>query len=133
MLAASTGWLLAGLVYDALAVSRDIDPDTLTRQVRELVPWLLTGFVIQVLLGALSYLIPILLGGPPSIGRRTTAAANRWGFVSMALLNAGAALLAVGRFTPRYMGWLFVAVAIGVFAWSVASATAVRARATIAP
>jgi nitrite reductase (NO-forming) len=131
MLAASTGWLLSGLVYDAVAVSRDADPSTLSAHVGKLAPWLLTGFVIQVLLGALSYLVPVLLGGGPSINRRTAAIVNRWGFVPTVLLNAGVLLLAFGGSAPSRAGWILVAAAIIVFAVSVTSAAVVRASADI--
>lgn len=128
MLAASTGWLLIGIVYDAVALSRDHDPFTLAGHIGRLVPWLLTGFVVQVLIGALSYLVPILLGGPPSIGRRTAAAVNRMGYVTAALLNVGVVLLAVAHLVPARLGWLLIAAAITVFAGSVVSAAVVRAR-----
>lgn len=129
MLAASTGWLLVGLVCDGVALGTDSDPSALAARVGRLAPWLLTGFVIQVLLGALSYLIPVLLGGRPNVGRRTAAALNRWGLVPTLLLNVATLFLALGGSTLARTGWILTAVAIVVFAASAAAAAAVRARA----
>jgi len=133
MLAASTGWLVLGLVWDAVAVSRDRDPSALAAHVGRFAPWLLTGYVLQVLLGALSYLVPVLLGGRPSVGRRTAATVNRWGFAVVLLLNAAALLLVLGGSVPSHVGWTLAGAAIVVFVASATSAAVVRAGAGIAP
>jgi nitrite reductase (NO-forming) len=116
MLAASTGWLLIALGADAVAVLRSADPAWLAGQFAALVPWFLTGFVVQVLLGALSYLLPVVLGGPPAVGRRTAAVLNRWGLVRVLGLNAGVLLLALPVPAVAPLGWGLVAAAVTGFA-----------------
>nr|WP_239022368.1 hypothetical protein [Raineyella fluvialis] len=46
------------------------------------------GFVAQVLFGALSYLLPVVVGGGPSIVRRTTAVADQASVARVVLANA---------------------------------------------
>jgi nitrite reductase (NO-forming) len=124
MLAASTAWLVAGVIADTVAAARDADPYRLAADVSALAPWLLVGFAMQVLLGALSYLVPVVLGGPPAVGRVTAATVNRWGIARSAGLNAGALLLAFNTL-PR-VGWLLAAVAI--LACALLSVAAARQR-----
>jgi nitrite reductase (NO-forming) len=129
LLAVGTGWLLAGLGYDAVALVRDADPYALAADTGDLAPWLLTGFAVQVLLGALGYLVPVVLGGPPSVTRRTAAAMNRLGMVPVVPLNAGVLLLALPDSSLSRAAWPLVAAALVVFAGSVAAAVVARARA----
>jgi nitrite reductase (NO-forming) len=131
MLAASTGWLVAAVVVDLVDVLRPAAAYEMAGRVSAIVPWFLVGFVVQVLVGALSYLIPIVLGGPPAVGKRTAAALNTWGVPRVVLLNAGVLLIAVGNVNAARAGWVFVAVAIAAFVALVALAVA-RARLTSA-
>ena len=128
-LAAGTGWLLVGLGYDAVALVRDADPYALAADAGDLAPWLLTGFAVQVLLGALGYLVPVVLGGPPSVTRRTAVALNRLGAAPVILLNAGVLLLALPGSALSRAAWPLVAAALVVFAGSVGAAVVARARA----
>ncbi|WP_449279389.1 multicopper oxidase domain-containing protein [Leucobacter sp. GX0328] len=52
------------------------------------VPYLAAGFAAQVLPGALSYLIPVVLGGGPTPVRIGTAAFERWGVLRVTVANA---------------------------------------------
>lgn len=61
-----------------------VDVAALTRDV---VPYLAAGFVAQVLVGALSYLIPVVLGGGPGPVRAGTAAFDRLGPARIAVAN----------------------------------------------
>lgn len=133
MLAAGTGWLVAALVMDVVYLVRDGDPATFAVDVVGIVPWLLTGFVVQVLLGALSYLVPVVLGGPPRRGKRTAALVNRWGIERTVLLNAGALLVALPGSGVTRVGWLLVAASIVAFAALVLSAAVARPRASRDP
>ena len=54
---------------------------------------LLVGFAAQILLGALSYLVPVVLGGGPTVSRATTAVLDTAGIYRVAAVNIG--LLAV--------------------------------------
>ena len=127
LLAAGTGWLLAGLGYDVVALFRAADPYALAADVGDLAPWLLTGFAVQILIGALSVLVPVVLGGSPSVNRRTAAALNRLGPATAALLNAGVLLLALPDSALSRAAWPLVAAAIVLFAASVAAAVVARA------
>jgi nitrite reductase (NO-forming) len=127
LLAAGTGWLLAGLGYDVVALFRAADPYALAADVGDLAPWLLTGFAVQILVGALSVLVPVVLGGSPSVNRRTAAALNRLGPATAALLNAGVLLLALPDSALSRAAWPLVAAAIVLFAASVAAAVVARA------
>ncbi|WP_234346685.1 hypothetical protein [Cellulomonas timonensis] len=60
----------------------------------ELVPAFVVGFVAQVLVGSMSHLLPVVLGGGPAVQRRTSAALDRGGAARVVLLN-GALLLYV--------------------------------------
>ena len=50
---------------------------------------LLVGFAAQVLLGALAYLVPVVLGGGPSVLRTTTAELDRAGTARVVATNLG--------------------------------------------
>ncbi len=130
MLAAGTGWLLLALGTDVVAVLRSGDPAWVADQVAALVPWFLTGFVVQALLGALSYLLPVMLGGPPAVGRRTASVLNRWGLVRVLGLNAGVLLLALRVPAVAPLGWALVAVVLVGFAALALTATAIRRNAS---
>ncbi|MGM7666273.1 multicopper oxidase domain-containing protein [Microbacterium sp. A93] len=52
-----------------------------------IVPYLAAGFVAQVLIGALSYLVPVVFGGGPSPVRVGTAAFDRAGALRIAVAN----------------------------------------------
>lgn len=89
-LAAATSWLLASLLWDIAALAtagRHVDriPDRLA-------PLLAVALVAQVLVGALSFLLPVLLGGGPAVGKRLSAILNRAWPARLALTNIGAAL-----------------------------------------
>ena len=88
------------------------------RLVDALVPLLVAGFAVQVLIGALSYLLPVVLGGGPGAVRAGTAALDRLGAPRVLVANTALAvaaaplpesvrqtaavayLLAVGAFVP---------------------------------
>lgn len=97
----ATRSLLAGLLWWvgcvlAAAVHLALAPDLAVGVggVRTLVGPFAAGFVAQVLLGALSYLLPVVVGGGPAIVRRTTAVADSGGTARVLLANlAGLAFL----------------------------------------
>ncbi|MPV50376.1 multicopper oxidase domain-containing protein [Pseudactinotalea sp. HY160] len=51
----------------------------------------LVGFALQVLFGALSYLLPVVLGGGPSVLRATMKGMERWGTWRVVVVNLGLA------------------------------------------
>jgi len=56
--------------------------------VDQVVPYLAAGFAAQVLIGALSYLVPVVLGGGPTPVRVGTTALDRGGALRVATANA---------------------------------------------
>ncbi|MBX3312561.1 MAG: multicopper oxidase domain-containing protein [Microbacteriaceae bacterium] len=53
----------------------------------QIVPYFAAGFAAQVLVGALSYLIPVVLGGGPTPVRVGTTGFDRWGHFRITLAN----------------------------------------------
>ncbi|WP_420175228.1 multicopper oxidase domain-containing protein [Luteococcus sp. OSA5] len=82
------GWLL-WLVWHWMAAST---PAGLVAQLRNTVPVIVVGFLLQVLVGALSYLVPVVLGGGPSLVRATTAVFERGGVARLTVVNLGLAV-----------------------------------------
>jgi nitrite reductase (NO-forming) len=60
--------------------------------VETLVPYFAVGFAAQILLGALSHLVPVVLGGGPAALKATAAELDRGGLVRVVLVNGGLAL-----------------------------------------
>ncbi|MFE9023994.1 multicopper oxidase domain-containing protein [Streptomyces sp. NPDC007808] len=94
MLAAAAGWLLAGVLADLvllaarpLAEARDA--------FGSLTPVLLVGLVAQVLIGALTYLLPIVLAGGPKERAALRAVLERGWVPRLVVLNVGVVLLAI--------------------------------------
>jgi len=89
-LAAATGWLLASLLWDIAALAtagQHVD-----RIADRLAPLLAVGLVAQALVGALSFLLPVLLGGGPAAGKRMATTLNRAWPARVVLTNLGVAL-----------------------------------------
>jgi nitrite reductase (NO-forming) len=131
MLAAGMLWLVIALAVDAAAVVSTGDPQALAGHVESLVPWFLSGFVVQVLLGALTYLLPVVLGGPPAIGRRTATTLDRWAWPRIAMLNTGVLFLTMPSPAARKAGWTLCGLAVIAFVLLAVSASAIRYRADI--
>lgn len=63
--------------------------------VGQVVPYLAAGFAAQVLVGALSYLVPVVLGGGPTPVRVGTAAFDTAGVLRVTVANAALAVCAL--------------------------------------
>jgi nitrite reductase (NO-forming) len=123
MLVAATAWLAISLTLDGIALARSADPAMLADRVESLVPMFITGFVIQVLLGALSYLLPVVLGRGPAAGRHTAAVLEVWAWPRIAALNAGVLLVTLHNSIARAVGWVLFGVAVGTFVVLAAAAS----------
>lgn len=88
-LAASVLWLVGSLVAFGAVVAAAPGWDVAADRVRGLVAPFAVGFAAQVLLGALSHLLPVVLGGGPATARRTAAELERGGVVRLVLVNGG--------------------------------------------
>lgn len=66
-----------------------------TESVLQGVMALAVGFVAQIIVGALTYLVPVLLGGGPAAVRGHIAALERWTLPRVLLTNVGVVLMLV--------------------------------------
>ena len=85
-------WLLAALVALAVIVAASGTWELVSERVPLVMVPLAAGFAAQVLLGAMTYLVPVVLGGGPAVVRATVAALERGGALRVALVNAGLVL-----------------------------------------
>ncbi|MFC5930223.1 copper oxidase [Cryobacterium melibiosiphilum] len=91
-LAASLAWLAFSVGGLGLIVATASTPtDALTRLGWLLIP-LLAGFAVQLLLGALSYLVPMVSGGGPQAGKAAAAELDRAPLFRLLVVNGGVVL-----------------------------------------
>ncbi len=98
-------------------------------------PAVAAGFAAQMLVGALSYLLPVALGGGPSVARQTNASMRRAGPLRIVLVNGGLILALLP--TPdlvTQLGWALVVAGLAGFVILVldTSRIARKARAALA-
>jgi nitrite reductase (NO-forming) len=99
MLAAATGWLCAGVTADlVLLATRPLAE--VRDDIGSLLPVLLVGLVAQVLIGALTYLLPIVLSSGPKERSALRAVLERGWVPRLSALNLGVALLALPLSAP---------------------------------
>ncbi|MEI7778642.1 MAG: hypothetical protein WCJ42_04335 [Actinomycetes bacterium] len=93
---------------------------------------LLVGFGAQLLIGALSYLVPVILGGGPTLARSTLAILNAGAPIRLVALNGGvvASVLPLPS-ALRFPLWLPALVALGAFFPLVVRAVLVRHRGSL--
>lgn len=115
MLAAGTAWFAVTLVADAARQSVD-----------GLLPLVLVGFVGQTLLGALTFLLPVVLGGGPAALKANAAVIERLWIPRVVAVNAAVPLLVLP--VPEWAAqaaWGVAIAALGAFVL-LAAATVVR-------
>ncbi|NES37202.1 hypothetical protein G3554_13670, partial [Micromonospora sp. PPF5-17] len=100
-LAAAAGWLLVALAVDAVTLLTATEPATAVDRFGQVLIPLLVGFVGQVLVGALTYLLPVVLGGGPAPVRARAALLDRHGPQRVAMTNAALAVFALP--SPPYV------------------------------
>jgi nitrite reductase (NO-forming) len=100
-IAAGMGWLLIGLAADAATLVRAPDAATAADRFGALVVPLGAGFVAQVLLGALSFLLAVVLGGGPVAVRERMARLDAHWAVRVTMTNL--ALVAYVAPVPPYV------------------------------
>ncbi|SFE28301.1 multicopper oxidase domain-containing protein [Blastococcus tunisiensis] len=93
--AAGLLWLAGCLLAAALAVGTAPTWAEAGERFRWLTPFLAAGFGAQVLLGALSYLVPVALGGGAGPVRAANEVLDRGGALRIAVVNAGLLLCAL--------------------------------------
>ncbi|KRE41070.1 multicopper oxidase domain-containing protein [Knoellia sp. Soil729] len=89
---AAIGWLAVSLVWLTALLVTSADWVTAGERTHQVTVPLAVGFAAQVLLGALTYLVPVVLGGGPARVRELTAILERGAALRIALTNAGLAL-----------------------------------------
>jgi nitrite reductase (NO-forming) len=82
-------WLVGMLAVVAVRVALGGEWDDVSRALHDAAPYLAAGFVAQVLLGALSYLVPVVLGGGPAAVRSANGALDSAGALRVTLANVG--------------------------------------------
>lgn len=94
MLAAALAWLAVGVVVDlGLLVARPLAQ--VQDDIGSLIPVLLVGLVAQVLVGALTYLLPIVLSSGPKERAALRVMLERYWPLRLTVLNLGVALSAL--------------------------------------
>lgn len=100
-LAAAAGWLLVALAVDAVTLLTAAEPTAAAARFGQVLTPLLVGFVGQVLVGALTYLLPVVLGGGPAPARARAELLDRHGPQRVAMTNAALAVFALP--SPPYV------------------------------
>lgn len=85
---AAVGWLVGGVAALAIATGTADSWSQVHERVGWITPALAAGFAAQILLGALSYLIPVALGGGPRPVRAANVELDRGGALRVTLVNA---------------------------------------------
>ena len=111
---ASLAWLAFAAVSLLVTTLQAGDWEVIGDAMGDLAPLLAVGFVVQILLGALTYLIPVMLGGGPAAVRESIARIEWAGRSRVLLANIGLLLtLNEGMST---IGWYVAALAFATFA-----------------
>lgn len=113
--AASLVWWAGGTVAVAVAVGTGPDWQGVVPRLSGLAPAAVGGFAAQVLVGALSYLLPVVLGGGPAVSRTVAAELDRAAHVRVVLLNGGLLLFVLP--TPSLVRVVGSLLALGVAVW----------------
>jgi nitrite reductase (NO-forming) len=127
LLLAANGWLVVALVADVTRFA------TRGRDVAELpdllLPALAVGLVVQVVTGALTFLLPVVLGGGPRGNRRLAAVLEYAWLPRVVAGNLGLLLVVAGASGDvLILGWTLVVVGFSSFAVLVAVAVVVAHR-----
>lgn len=126
---ASLLWLIGALGRLAWLCATAPDWDSLHMALADLTPALAAGFAAQVLLGALSYLLPVVFGGGPSVVRRRTDMLDAAAWFRVVLANGALALyLLPVPSTVRVAAAVAGLVALAAFIWLAARAWFSRPR-----
>jgi nitrite reductase (NO-forming) len=104
---AGTLWLVGCLCAAAIGIGTAPTWTGAGERLSALTPFLAAGFGGQVLLGALSYLVPSVLGGGPARVRAANAVVENAGLLRLMLVNVGL-LLALGPLPEMGFGLVLV-------------------------
>lgn len=115
MLAAGTVWFVVAVAADLVVVATR-PPERVAEVIETALPAVLAGFVGQTLVGALTFLLPVVLGGGPAVLKRTGALLERGWRVRLAAVNAGLVTAVLPVPGPvRTVAWGLVVAALAAF------------------
>jgi nitrite reductase (NO-forming) len=111
-----TAWLVAALAADTAGLASGLGPASQVLG-RRLIPVLGAGVVGQILAGALTFLLPVTVGGGPAGNRRLTGILERGWRTRAILANAGvlALITLTGGGWGRTAAWAAVLAGFGTF------------------
>ena len=89
---AGVAWIVLSLASFALVLALNPDAETATQSMGTLTAAVAVGGVLQVLLGALSYLLPVMAGGGPAAMRQRIAHLDRGLGLRVVTVNLGLAV-----------------------------------------
>lgn len=113
-IAAGTGWLAVSVAIDLVGLARG--GVHATGALDRIVPILAVGLAAQVLVGALTFLLPVTLGGGPAGNRRLTAELEQAWIGRAVVANIGVLLLALPTGGAlRTAGWAAALAGVGSF------------------
>ncbi|MHB8341487.1 MAG: hypothetical protein ACYDB7_09980, partial [Mycobacteriales bacterium] len=116
-LAAATSWLLGTVCWDVVALAEAGRRVELIAD--RLAPILAAGLVAQVLVGALSFLLPVLLGGGPAGNKRMATTLNHAWVARLSATNLGvlAAVLPLPESRAPSRGTEFLGARVSYLVW----------------
>ena len=117
-------WLVIGVVSDIVAMAVIGPLSDYVKWLDRFVPVFLIGFVAQLLLGALSFLVPVILGGGPAAVRKHIASLSILWKTRLIALNLGALFVALGgslATTGLALLAFTLALFVGLVVWAVRS------------
>ena len=87
--AAALVWAIAGLIWVGFLLATSPTWEAFTDGVPVVAGVLVVGFALQLLTGALSYLVPSVAGGGPAVVRAAQTWLNRWSTWRLVVINGG--------------------------------------------
>lgn len=113
-IALAASWLVLGVAADTAAMVFLPHLSDYLAWLDRFVPTFLIGFVGQLLLGALTFLVPVILGGGPAAVRGHIARLSVAWQIRLLLINVGALLAGFGG-GLRDLGYALLAVSLAFF------------------
>ncbi|MDO5627906.1 MAG: multicopper oxidase domain-containing protein, partial [Mobilicoccus sp.] len=109
--AAALVWLVVGLVWVTVLAATEAGRSSLAVSRNPQLAIIVAGFAAQLLIGALSYLLPAIGGGGPAVVRAAAAPLERWATARIVLVNAGLLLCllplpSTARVVVSLVAWL---------------------------
>lgn len=119
MMIGATGWLGIAVIIEVIDLALARSVAALPALVEgTLLPLLTVGFVAQILLGALTQLLPILVANGPAVRKAVNAFLDQGWQARVVAVNAAVPLVAGHWRNPiPLIGWVLAAVAVASFLW----------------